>query len=128
MTPLAPIPPHPVTPQSPEPAPPGVFAGCPTFLRALCRTASRGGDGGYGEPGFHLGYHARHLAPYDVEDDEWFDLVTAEVQPLVDGGDDAPLLAWVARRFPRVMALVPARRRGAFAAGFRRGYAKGGAE
>lgn len=107
--------------------PPGTFTGCPTFIRAHCRTASHGGGSGYSEAGFHLGYHVRDLEPSDLESAEWFDLVTAELFPLVRAEDDAGLIAWLVRRYPVVMALVPTRRRASFVAGFYRGVAKGGA-
>lgn len=110
----------------PSNAQPGIFTGIPSFIRAICRTASHGGSGGYAEAGFHLGHHVRDLEPWDVEADDWLQVIDAELRPLIDAEDDAAVLAWCVRRYPRVMALVPTRRRAAFAAGFYRGFAKGG--
>ncbi|WP_439628917.1 hypothetical protein [Gemmata sp.] len=111
-------------PRRPEANPPGTFLGCPTYIRAHCRTAARGGSSGYGEAGFHLGHHVRELEPHDTEQEAWAGIIESELAPLVAAGDDASALAWLVRRYPRVMANVPTRRRSNFLAGFYRGFAK----
>jgi hypothetical protein len=104
----------------------GTFTGIPTFIRAHCRTASKGGSGGYSEAGFHLGYHVRDLEPYDIETEDWLAVIVFELHPLIEVENDDAVIAWCVRRYPRVMAMVPTRRRASFVAGFYRGFAKGG--
>jgi len=88
---------------------------CPTYFRALCRTATDGTTGGYRHVGAQfIGGVASMLA----EDDE--DQAGAkldELEKLICGRDDGGTLAWFAREFPRCMALIPARRRHQFLAG-----------
>ena len=110
-------------------APPGTFVGVPGWFRGHCGTARRGGESGYSQAGFHLGLHLYETEPYDTEPDAWAELIAAELLPAVRAGDDPAALAWLVRRFPACLALVPVRRRDGFLAGFVRGleHAEGGA-
>ena len=62
-------------------APRFVFSGCPSFFRALCREATRGGADGYFRPGHELKRHVDHLQPDDASDEDWAD-ATGELQAL----------------------------------------------
>ena len=66
------------------------------------------------------------MDPYDVEFDDWHDLVEAKLSPLVAERDDAAVIVWLVRRFPRCLAMVPTRRRTGFVAGFYRGFERRG--
>jgi hypothetical protein len=101
---------------------------CPTFFRALCRTASEGGSGGYEWAGHGLTGAIPQLMPEDVEHDEWYDLVQEFIGLVCPEGpssgmsawpapDDEAVLAWLDRWLPRCMALVPRRRRDSFLKG-----------
>ena len=52
-----------------EPAQGGVHGGVPTYFRARCHEASRGGNEGYDGAGYHLVIHLGSQMPYDVEFD-----------------------------------------------------------
>lgn len=45
--------------------------GLPSWLRATCHEASRGGSTGYGYAGKQLGRHIPHEIPYSIEDANW---------------------------------------------------------
>lgn len=95
-----------------------VHGGLPTFMRARLREASHGGSDSYELAGFTLGQHLESQCPHEAESDEWAD----ELDRL--GGfieDDGAFIAWLRSTFPRILALVPARRIQSFAAGVRRG-------
>jgi len=98
--------------------PDGVFNGVPGFFSANCMTAKMGGTSTYSDAGYHLGLHLENLDPWNVEPDEWLDILETELAPLVDDEDDKAVLAWLIRRYPRCMALIPRRRRSAFLKGF----------
>lgn len=108
----------------PRTVPPGTFAGYPTFLRAHLDAASQGGAGGYAEAGFHFGLHVHSMEPFDTDSDEWAEIIAAELVPLIARRDDAAVVAWLLRRYPRIMPRVQARRHQNFLSGFYRGFAK----
>jgi hypothetical protein len=94
---------------------------CPTFFRALCRTASDGTTGGYQWAGYGLAGHlsGSQLMPDDVTDDEWQERIQA-LSDMIGREDEAGSLAWLVANEPRCMALVPRARRGAFFRGIYR--------
>ncbi len=81
----------------------------PTFFRATCLEASRGGDRGYGWAGHTLLGAAASLiewqTPAELEDK------VQELKVAIDQGDDTEILGWFDRELPRCMALIPRRRR-----------------
>ena len=105
-----------------------VSGACPSFFRALCRTASEGGESGYSWAGYQLAGAIHDLEPYEVEHDEWLERVQALeslICPKDDSGwlmrpDDALVLEWLDRELPRCMALAPRRRRHQFLKGLYR--------
>ena len=92
------------------------FSGIPSFFRACCRDASRGGGFGFDHPGRELARHVIDLSPYGYDDDEWMAEVSC-LEPLVQENDDRGVVAWFVAYYPKCMALVPKRRRRSFAAG-----------
>jgi hypothetical protein len=78
----------------------GVFGGVPSFFKACCWESSKGGTVGYDHAGWHLANAVGGQVPYDVELDEWVDLIDELKQHLDDGDDDAAV-AWFATHFPR---------------------------
>jgi hypothetical protein len=84
----------------------------PTFFRATCFEASRGGDRGYGWAGRTLLGAAADLIEWQTSaelQDKFQGLKVA-----IDRGDDAGILGWFDRELPRCMALIPKRRRRMF--------------
>jgi hypothetical protein len=110
------------------------FRGVPSYFKACCWEASRGGQRGYKTPAYELCRHLAASQPYGLEDDEW----EAELQELAGllappwpGNpdmiafhlrDDGAVWAWFERHFPKCMELVPRRRRGQFVAGVYEAY------
>lgn len=101
--------------------PAGTFGGCPSWFRARCRESARCGTDGYAHAGEALGRAVYTLAPLDIEDDDWVELIDAELLPAARSDDGGAMLAWLLRRFPKCMTQVPVRRRSGFVAGFARG-------
>jgi hypothetical protein len=114
------------------PAAPKQHGGVPTYFRALCAEAARGGEFGYRSPGYELARHLSDQQPYDADADEW----GAELQRLSDLllprnpatppgpgriayhlRDDAAVWRWFEEHYPKWAALVPPRRRKQFVAG-----------
>jgi hypothetical protein len=110
-----------------------VFHGVPTFFRASCWEASRGGADGYDLAGLNLAIHLHELL--EPADDK--DRVAAkfdDLEKLIRLAEecdedhqvecDEDVLRWFDREFPRCMALVPQRRRRSFLKGIRMAVAE----
>ena len=95
----------------------GVHTGLPSWFRASCSTASRGLHDGYAAVGYSLGRALEHEVPDDLALDEWVDMI--EEIDTSDDNDEA--FAWLDAHLPKMLRLVPRRRRERFIAGFRRG-------
>ena len=88
---------------------------CPTFLKALCLEASRGGALGYDLAGRKLLRSTADLIDWDTTEElqqKYMDL-----ENLIRARDDGGVLGWFDRELPRCMALIPRRRRASFLAG-----------
>lgn len=105
-----------------------VFKGVPTFFRARCNDARRGGTASYRTAGYELARHVSNLiegrSDEDIESklDELAELLlpTSPSDPRkIDRElrDDSAVIAWFKREFPACIAVVPARRRGQFLTG-----------
>jgi len=86
---------------------------CPSYFRALCRTATDGTTGGYRHVGHQFIGGVASIIEGDDDDLAKLDELAARVL----ARDDAGTLAWFDRELPRCMALIPARRRHQFLAG-----------
>lgn len=96
----------------------------PTFFRALCAEAARGGRHTYEYAGYSLAAALRDLGPYSLDEDEWWD----EIEKLgchLDNDDDEEMWVWFRDRLPLCIALVPTRRRAKFIAGVKRAFEEG---
>jgi hypothetical protein len=102
----------------------GVHSGVPSFFKACCFEAARGGTGGYDVPGWHLTAALGGQAPYDLDEDEWHDELE-KLEQLLSGDDDNAVFAWFEQHYPRCMVLIPARRREQFVVGVRRAHEDG---
>jgi hypothetical protein len=109
--------------------------GVPTFFRASCWEASRGGEWGYRGPGYTLARHLAAQAPSAMNEDEWarelealgaildgffpagFDTIDDPDELAEDEEVSAPILRWFDQHYPKCMKLVPRRRRRQFVAG-----------
>jgi hypothetical protein len=99
----------------------GIHAGVPTFFRALCCEAALGGDRGYHTPGYHLAIALGNEQPGDICFDEWGE----EIDNLKLLLDDDDVWQWFRAHFPKMMALVPSRRRDQFVSGVRDAHDEG---
>lgn len=107
------------------------FSGVPSFFSAACRDASNANINrmriGYDHPGEQLGGSILSHVPHCIErDDEWGDIISDELLPLIDSEDCNGVINWLAERMPNCIALVPKRRRLLFATGFIRGVRDSG--
>jgi hypothetical protein len=88
----------------------------PSHFRASAATAARDGASGWKEAGWELARSCPGEMPYELDGDD----EAAEVERLdriAAAGDREGVLSWFDRHFPRCMAIVPKRRRAAFADG-----------
>jgi hypothetical protein len=100
----------------------GVHGGVPSFFRANCMEAARGGANGYQAAGWHLANAiCSGQEPYEVEEEEWEAEVEA-LKELLESDDVAGVWGWFKRHYPKCMALVPIRRREQFVAGVKSAY------
>ena len=104
--------------------PRGVFKGVPTFFRASCWEASRGGSIGYDLPGWNLAGAIHMEVPYDLEVDDWESEVSGLVK-LIKADDRGGIARWFEDHFPNCIKLVPTRRRGQFVDGVVEAYEQG---
>lgn len=107
------------------------FGGVPSFFKALCWTARKGGAAGYSMAGYELARNIGGLQPDGMDEDEWearLESLTMLVMPTQHGEhgigfiqrgvrDDDATAAWFSETFPKCMALVPKRRVPQFVAG-----------
>jgi hypothetical protein len=107
--------------------PRGVHHGVAGFFRASCYEARRGGDQGYYGAGYNLARALGSQSPDDLESDEWCEAVEV-LQGLLAHDDDEPVWTWFVQHYPKMMALVPRRRRDQFVAGVRGAYDEGHVE
>lgn len=92
-----------------------VFPAIPTFFRALCYDARRGGSASYAGAGHELYRHAEGL----LYGGDWDEQHTEceQLDDLVEAEDDGSVFRWFENHFPRCMELIPRRRRQAFLKG-----------
>jgi hypothetical protein len=112
--------------KKPEPAK-GAFRGVPTFFRALCDEATRGGSLGYEGVGFSLARTIPSMCPDDLTMEEWESEVETLVELVKDETHDL-VWSWLVGHFPKCMELVPSRRKDQFLAGFYRHIEENGIE
>ena|SRR2546427_5550786 len=93
----------------------------PSFFRAGCWEASRGGTNTYATPAWHLAIHVDEQIPYDVEQDEWSEQI-AKLLDLCGKEDYDSIWQWFVDHYPKCMKLVPIRRKEQFVKGILRAY------
>lgn len=93
----------------------GAFMGVPSYFQDACITARRGGiGGGYYWAGGVLSSHFEELCPDDLDQNEWTKLLTSEIEVLFHEKRLDEVEAWLIKRFPRCMELIPRRARANF--------------
>jgi hypothetical protein len=100
---------------APRPALRKTSGACPTFFKATCWEASRGGGHGYDWAGRKLIGCASSLIAADTTEEQ--DEKVKELTGLISARNDDLVLAWFDRELPRCMELIPQRRRASFLAG-----------
>lgn len=88
---------------------------CPSFFRAICLEASRGGELGYDRAGRKLVRVAAELIAGDTAEE--LAEKCKDLKGLVRDRADNCVLGWFDRELPRCMELIPRRRRPTFLAG-----------
>jgi hypothetical protein len=83
---------------------------CPSHLFARWRDIRHGGARGYKDFGSEVMKGVRGILFYE-HDEEIEGNVLAQLESLVDARDDEGILGWFDREVPRIMALVPPKRR-----------------
>lgn len=88
-----------------------------TFFRALVATATTGGAGGWRHVGAQFAGGCNSDMPYELTDRRKAADEMGRLKQRANDGDGDAVLVWFDKNFPRCMALVPRRRRDAFAEG-----------
>jgi len=91
--------------------------GVPSFFRYGCLEATRGGESGYWNAGWHLAIHTYEQMPYDIEDDEQWEEMLDELREAAGNEDVDAVWDWYCQVFPKCMELVPIRRKDQFVKG-----------
>ena len=106
----------------------GVHYGVPRFMWALCMEARQGGRNTYRNVGYQLAIHLGEQRPADIQLKEWIEEVE-DLNRLLGSdsytADPEDAWDWFTSHFPRIMELVPSRRRAQFVAGVREARADG---
>jgi hypothetical protein len=102
----------------------GVHGGVPSFFKACCGEAAKGGKRGYFTAGWQLASSVGSESPYDIELEGWVEEVK-HLQEFLAEGDDDGAWEWFQEHYPKFMALVPARRKAQFLDGVREAYEDG---
>jgi hypothetical protein len=89
---------------------------CPSYLFARWREIREGGVMGYRDFGYEVMRVVPSLDPWRVDDEEWGRRL-GRLRDLVEARDDSAVLGWFDVEVPRIMTLVPSRRRGQFLVG-----------
>ena len=97
------------------------FQGVPTYFRACCMEATRGGELGYGHPAYHLSIHLCTEVPWAADFDGWSDEIQRLLEHLANR-DDEGVWEWFIEHFPSWMKLVPRRRWSQFVHGVHLAY------
>src|SRR4051794_31659563 len=84
---------------------------CPSWLFARWYEIRNGGSQGYKDFGSELVRAAVGLELYEDTEDVWQAKIE-KLEALFGEGDDNGILAWFDENVPRIMTLVPSRRRG----------------
>jgi len=92
------------------------FRGVPTNILASLYEARHGGTNGYYWVSKKFTAQLESNVPYDLDSDQW-DRCIDDLHGMVSRGNDLEIWAWLKRFFPRVMQLVPSRRREQFLKG-----------
>jgi len=98
--------------------------GIPTFFRALCMTASKGGEHSYKYVGYSFGAATSSEIPWDASYDEWENMLE-EVRRYIENEDRESIWQWYKDVYPSAMKLIPARRKDSFVDGILEGYTDG---
>ena len=91
---------------------------CPSFFRACCVEARKGGTHSYREAGWHLSIHLDEQIDDPRAMDELTEIIDNELIPMDEISADRVILVWFGHYLPLCMQLVPKRRRGSFVKGF----------
>jgi hypothetical protein len=93
----------------------------PSFFRARIAEARQGGTGGYEEAGFQLAIHV-HQYLSDEHDDDQREAALERLDAGLSDDDDEAVLEWFQEELPKLVKLVPTRRRAQFLKGVRRAW------
>jgi predicted transcriptional regulator len=112
--------------RKPPALPKAGFRGVPSFFQASCMEAQQGGENGYRWAGHTLARHGGELLELSYSDaEEVADKLDELAEALHTEPDEANVLTWFDREFPKCMELVPSRRRGQFVQGVAEAYEEG---
>ena len=101
---------------------------CPLFFRTWCMTASTGGAQSYADVGYSLLQALATECPWDIEEDDWFQSLEDLGELLGLRDSDKEILIWFKKYLPRMLAMIPTRRRQSFIEGLRLRYKEEGIE
>lgn len=90
--------------------------GVPSWFRATCHEASRGGSNNYQYAGMQLGRRVGNEIPHALDYNEW-DQEVDTLRGHCEKVDTKGIIEWLVEFYPAMMQLVPSRRREALAAG-----------
>ena len=94
-----------------------VYGNPPSFFKAACIEASKGGIGSYYNVGCLFAKSIHQLAPYTLNMEEWDQEIDILKKNVLSkrGGE---VLHWLNQVYPKLMKLVPSKRRTQFLDGF----------
>jgi len=98
--------------------------GIPTYFRALCYTASKGGEQGYNWVGFSFSQDTESEVPSDADSEQWREML-GQIQKYIEYRDEENIWLWYKKTYPKALALIPAKRRKSFVRGILKAYDEG---
>jgi hypothetical protein len=104
----------------------GVRGSLPAWFRVICNEAAQGGSIGYGAAGYKLAASVAGVPPVSLESNEWkWQEEISLLQDLLSEGNRAGVWDWIEFHYPKLMALVPTRRKEQFIDGVFQAHGRG---
>lgn len=103
----------------------GVRSSMPAWFRAICSAAAQGGSTGYDAAGYKLAASLATSAPNTIDGDEWQREIRRLKEEVLAQGDRKGIWMWMQYHYPKLMELVPPRRKEQLVDGVIRAYQRG---
>ncbi len=89
----------------------GVRSSMPAWFRTMCAAAAQGGSTGYDAAGYKLAASLAASPPNTIDGDDWQREIRRLKEEILAEGDREGVWTWMQYHYPKLMDLVPPRRK-----------------